>query len=258
MARADSAHIGQRFSWRTFALGILLIAVLVALDFRFFRAFERMDLIAYDLRINAIAPRPPSGVVAIAAIDDRSIAQIGQWPWPRAVEARLVDALRDYKVKVIGFDAILAEADDNDVERVEIGKRLSALGIKPKTIAEILGPSNDETFAAAMKTQGETILGYAFESHKLRTVQGAAKSAGFRSRIIKPGPGVYGIVRKGAGKPHALISAEEYQPPFAILNDAAHSIGYFDVDADADGEIRTQMTVIEFDGKYCVPMFLAV
>jgi len=51
-----------------------------ALDFRFFHAFERMDLIAYDLRINAISPHPTSGVVAIVAIDDRSIAQIGQWP----------------------------------------------------------------------------------------------------------------------------------------------------------------------------------
>src|SRR5260370_23203730 len=92
MARPQSAHIGQRFSWRTFVFGIVLIALMFALDFRFFHAFERMDLIAYDLRINSIAPRPASGVVAIAAIDDRSIAQIGQWPWPRAVEARLVDA----------------------------------------------------------------------------------------------------------------------------------------------------------------------
>src|SRR6266436_4788581 len=137
MERPQSVRIGQRFSWRTFVLGIGLIGVMFALDFRFFHAFERMDLIAYDLRINSIAPRPSSGVVAIAAIDDRSIAQIGQWPWPRAVEARLVDALRDYKVKVIGFDAIFSERDDNDVSRAEIGKQLSSLGIKAQTITEI-------------------------------------------------------------------------------------------------------------------------
>ncbi len=35
-------------------------------------------------------------------------------------------------------------------------------------------------------------------------------------------------------------------------------LDHFDVDADADGEIRTQITVVKFDGKYCVPMFLAV
>src|SRR6267378_6218312 len=202
MARAQSAHILLKFSWRTFLVGVVLIALMFALDFRFFHAFERMDLIAYDLRINAISPHPTSGVVAIVAIDDRSIAQIGQWPWPRAVEARLVDALRDYKVKVIGFDAIFSEPDDNDVSRAQIGKRLSALGVKAKTIAEILGPSNDEAFANAMKTQGETILGYAFESHKFQTVRSNAKSAGFVSKIGKPGPGVYSIVRTAAGKPH--------------------------------------------------------
>jgi len=62
-------------------------------------------------------------------------------PWPLRVEARLVDALRDYKVKVIGFDAIVSEPDDNDVSRAEIGKRLSSLGIKAATIAEILDPA---------------------------------------------------------------------------------------------------------------------
>jgi len=258
MARGQSANIILKFSWRTFLVGVVLIAVMFALDFRFFHAFERMDLIAYDLRINAIAPHPSSGVVAIVAIDDRSIAQIGQWPWPRAVEARLVDALRDYNVKVIGFDVIVSEPDDNDVSRAQIGKRLSALGVKAKAIAEILGPINDEAFADAMKTQGETILGYAFESHNFRTARGAAKSAGFVSKIRHPGPGVYSIVRQAPGKTPSLIDAVAYQPPFATLNDAAHSIGYFDVDADADGEIRTQMTVIKFDGKYCIPMFLAV
>ena len=259
MARPQSAHIGQHFSWRTFVLGIVLLGVLFAVDFRFHRAFDRMDLIAYDLRINAIVPRPSSGVVAIVTIDEKSIAQIGQWPWPRAVEARLVDALRDYKVKVIGFDAIFSEPDDNDVAREKIGKRLVALGIKPNTIGEVLGPDNDNAFAAAMKRQGGTILGYAFQSHNFRNLHGAgAETAGFLSNIQKPGPGVYGIIRQAPGTPHALIEAEAYQPPFKTLNDAAHSIGYFDVDADADGEIRTQMTVVKFDGKYCVPMFLAV
>ena len=141
MARSQSAHIGQKFSWRTFLFGLVLLAILFGVNYRFFRAFERMDLIAYDLRINAIAPHPASGVVVIAAIDDKSIAQIGQWPWPRAVQARLVDALREYKVKVIGFDAIFSEPDDNDVARVAIGKRLGGLGIKARRSRKSWGPA---------------------------------------------------------------------------------------------------------------------
>ena len=257
MASAKPSHTALRFSWRTFLFGIVLLGLMLAAHDRFHGAFERMDLIAYDLRINTIAPHPSSGLVAIATIDDRSIAQLGQWPWPRLVLARLVDALKDYKVKVIGFDAIFSEADKSDVTRGEIGEKLAGLGLKHDAIGEVLGPGNDQAFAAAMKSQGLTVLGYAFQSH-YQGHSGSVKTVGYLDRIRPPGPLGYGIVRQALGKPHDLIQAQAYQPPYVLLDDAAHSLGYFDVDADADGEIRSEMAVIRFDGRYCVPLFIAV
>src|SRR5271157_6600781 len=131
MASAKTSH---RFSWRTFLFGIVLLGFLFVAHDRFHGAFERMDLIAYDLRINTVAPHPSAGLIAIATIDDRSIAQLGQWPWPRLVLARLVDALKDYKVKVIGFDAIFSEPDKSDVARTEISQKLAGLGLKHDAI----------------------------------------------------------------------------------------------------------------------------
>jgi adenylate cyclase len=255
MASAKSSR--SRFSWRTFLFGIVLLGFMFVAHDRFFAAFDRMDLIAYDLRINAAPVRPASGMVAIAAIDDRSIAQLGQWPWPRLVLARLVDALKDYKVKVIGFDAIFSEADKSDVARGDISQKLAELGLKGNTIGDVLGPSNDEAFASAMKSQGETVLGYAFQAHQFKKKSGA-RTAGYLDKIRPPGPLGYGIVRQAAGPAPLLITADSYSPPLALLNDAAHSIGYFDVDADRDGEIRRMMTVVRFDGRYCVPLFIAV
>ena len=257
MARSKSAQ-ALKFSWRTFLLGIVLLSAMFLIHFRFYRAFDRMDLIAYDLRINAIAAHPASGLVAIAAIDDKSIAQIGQWPWPRAVEGRLVDALSEYKVKVIGFDAIFAEQDENDVTRGKIAERLRTLGTNPRAVAEVLGPSNDDAFAAAMKRQGQTVLGYEFLSHDFRKLETAAKTAGFFTTVRPPGVAEYGIVRHSPGLQHELIHADQYQPPLEVLGNAARSSGFFDVDADADGENRTVMTVIQFDGHYCLPLSLAV
>ena len=258
MAKAKPSRTTHKFSWRTFLFGIVLLGLMFLAHDRFHGAFERMDLIAYDLRINTIAPHPTSGLVVIATIDDRSIAQLGQWPWPRQVLARLVDALKDYKVKVIGFDAIFSEADKSDVTRAEIGEKLAGLGLKHDAIREILGPSNDEAFAAAMASQGQTVLGYAFQSHYFQAHSGNAKAVGSFDKIRPPAPLTYAIVRQAPGKPHDLIQAQAYVPPYALLGEAAHSTGYFDVDADADGEIRTEMTVIRFDGRYCVPLFLAV
>ena len=256
MASTKSSR--TRFSWRTFLFGIVLLGFLFVAHDRFHAAFERMDLIAYDLRINTVAPHPSSGAIAIATIDDRSITQLGQWPWPRIVLGRLVDALKDYKVKVIGFDAIFSEADKSDVARGDISQKLAALGLTGDSIRDVLGPSNDEAFAKAMKSQGQTVLGYAFQTHHLKGHVGAATTAGFLDKIRAPGPLTYGIIRRAPGNPHDLIEARAYQPPTAILNDAANSMGFFDIDADVDGEIRTEMTVIHFDGQFCAPLFIAV
>src|SRR5207237_8645644 len=56
---------------------------------------------AYDLGVKATS-KAPSDKVAIIAIDDQSIANIGRWPWPREVQAKLIDQLAAAKAKVIG------------------------------------------------------------------------------------------------------------------------------------------------------------
>jgi adenylate cyclase len=256
MASAKSSR--PRFSWRTFLFGIVLLGFVFVAHDRFHSAFDRMDLIAYDLRINTIAPHSSSGMIAIATIDDRSIGQLGQWPWPRIVLGQLVDALKDYNVKVIGFDVILSEADKSDVARSDISQKLAALGLTGESIRDVLGPSEDEAFAKAMKAQGQTVLGYAFQTHHLKGHVRAPTTVGFLEQIRAPGPLTYGIIRRAPGKPHDLIEATAYQPPTALLNDSAASMGFFDVDADADGVIRTEMTAIHFDGQFCVPLFMAV
>jgi adenylate cyclase len=250
-----SHHV--RFSWRTFLFGIVLLGLIFAFHDRFHGAFERLDLDAYDLRINTMTPRPSSGVIVIAAVDDKSISELGQWPWPRQVLGKLVNALTDYKVKVTGFDAIFSEPDKSDVARSAISEKLAQLGLTGDSIRDVLGPSNDEAFAKAMKAQGNVVLGYEFQSHLFQR-HAAEKTLGFLNHIRPPGPLGYGIVRKAPGKVMDMIMAEAYQPPFTLLEDAAHSTAYFDVDADADGVIRTDMTVIRFDGRYCAPLFLAI
>jgi len=49
--------------------------------------------------------------VEIVAIDDKSLAQYGQWPWSRARVAQLVDKIAAGKPSVLGVDVIFAEPD---------------------------------------------------------------------------------------------------------------------------------------------------
>ena len=50
-------------------------------------------------------------LVRVVDIDDESIRRLGQWPWPRAQMARLVDALASARVAAIGFDVLFSETD---------------------------------------------------------------------------------------------------------------------------------------------------
>lgn len=60
---------------------------------------------------------PTTGEVVIVDIDEKSLLQLGQWPWPRDTVARLVDQLRAGGVKVIGFDVVFAEEDRTSPSR---------------------------------------------------------------------------------------------------------------------------------------------
>ncbi len=68
--------------------------------------------------------------VAIAAIDDKSIATMGHWPWPRDRLARVIGALSDYKAAVVGVDILLTEPDDFDRDHRQLAVKLAEQGLE--------------------------------------------------------------------------------------------------------------------------------
>lgn len=64
-------------------------------------------------------PRVPmSQPVTIVAVDETSLARIGQWPWPRNKLAELIDAIDFYQPAAIGFDMYMPEADQTSPDKV--------------------------------------------------------------------------------------------------------------------------------------------
>lgn len=55
------------------------------------------------------SPRSVSSDIVIVAIDDASLAELGQWPWDRQVFADFVTALAPHKPQALGIDVIFAE-----------------------------------------------------------------------------------------------------------------------------------------------------
>lgn len=56
--------------------------------------------------------------VAIVAIDEATLAAVGQWPWPRNLVAALLDTISQQQPKVVGLDILFAEPDHASPEAV--------------------------------------------------------------------------------------------------------------------------------------------
>ena len=84
---------------------VVTLVLLVASGGDLIQSLERK---AYDLGVKS-ASRTPSDRIAIIAIDDQSIANIGRWPWPRDVHAKMTDILANAKAKTIGYTAFFFE-----------------------------------------------------------------------------------------------------------------------------------------------------
>ena len=88
-----------------------LVGFLVVLLFLFSANSDLMQSLerkAYDLGVRATS-KTPSDKIAVIAIDDQSIANMGRWPWPRAIQAKMLDILSAGQAKVVGNTVLFFE-----------------------------------------------------------------------------------------------------------------------------------------------------
>ena len=71
---------------------------------------------AYDLGVK-MTSKSPSEKIAVIAIDEQSISNIGRWPWPREVQAKVIDQLAAAIVKAL--------------QMPEVKERFLSLGYEP-------------------------------------------------------------------------------------------------------------------------------
>lgn len=74
---------------------------------------ERWDNVIYDAALRLKRGPTPDDIV-IVAIDDRSLKQLGRWPWSRHLHAQLLERLTRIGVRGVGFDIMFAEAANDD------------------------------------------------------------------------------------------------------------------------------------------------
>jgi CHASE2 domain-containing sensor protein len=98
--------IRRRGPWLLMATGLLTLVAVLSLT----QPMPRADQLLQDSARAAMAS-PPSGDIVIVAIDEKSLAAIGRWPWRRTFHAGLLRRIAAQSPRCIGLNVLFAEPD---------------------------------------------------------------------------------------------------------------------------------------------------
>ncbi len=242
-------------------MGLAVVAAVFVLHAAtdFFSGLERRF---YDLASTQTA-REPSNRIAIIAIDDQSIANIGRWPWPREVHAQLIDQLGAAGAKTVAHTAFFFEpqTDRGLVQLRELRGLLdgTTVGNAPLTdlgdagrqrLLGFIGQAeqqldSDARLVSSMARAGNVIVPSVFE---LGEPQGRADQPlpAFAQRSAVADSSAFGVP--------ALRS----QQPLAAIGEAARAVGHLNQLPDVDGAVRQEALLVQFDGFAVPSMGLAM
>ncbi len=106
----------------------------------------------------ALAPRHVESMPAtVVEIDERSLAALGQWPWPRTLLAQLIDAVARQEPAAIGVDILMPEGDAFSPEHV----LARTLHQDPAVVNVLRGLTSNDTELARALTADHAILAVA-------------------------------------------------------------------------------------------------
>ena len=113
-------------------------------------------------------PPPQGKPVTIIDLDEESLAEIGQWPWPRTTVAKLIQNLMQMGAALVAFDIVFAEPDRMNPNKIPD----TVVGLDEATKAKLRAlPSNDEIMSRVIR-KSRVVLGQAGYWEKLETKKG--------------------------------------------------------------------------------------
>jgi adenylate cyclase len=142
--------MGRNSRIAPFLLAFISVFVVIVLYYNQNSFLEAFEAKTYDLRFKTLRGAiPPSPDIAIVAIDDKSIAELGRFPWTRTQYVPLIEHLSAAGAKVILFDAFFPERETKAADRA---------------------------FAAAIRKAGNVVLSVPFDFDKELRVTGSTHS----------------------------------------------------------------------------------
>ncbi len=254
--------MNQAFWKKDWLAGLAICIIIVSLGK--FGLFDNLERNAYDYGVRA-SERVPSDKVAVIAIDDVSISNIGRWPWPRDIHAKMHRILKKGGAKVIGqttfflepqidpglrhIQQLLAFYSSSSLSRTTyvnppLKDDLETLG-KELLQAEI-NLNTDQVLADSLRETGNVVL---------------AMHMGIGIPMGKPDTSMPDYIRRNQIKaiknnptqnPNNLLPlpVNDVYYPIELLGSVADSIGALSAYPDSDGGIRTEPLIVDYYNQF--------
>ena len=234
------------------AVIVLVLAVyLAAPDF-----LQAVELRLYDLHFTLRGTRAQgTEQVVIAAIDEKSLAALGRWPWPRSLMADLIRKLSADGAKVIAVDILLSEPEVSGElhAATQLSERLRSRGLSGSAAGSAVQQEldafareadHDRQLAEAVRESGRVILPLVFEVGPDRSGPPPEPSGpAFKSALV-----TFRHYDERAQYPPP--TSRRATSPIPVLADAAQTLGHVTMLADPDGTTRWEAVAFEDQGRY--------
>ncbi len=189
---------------------------------------DQVERLSYDARVRMGLLNTVDQRIVIVDIDERSMAEEGQFPWPRRKLAKLVDTLYStYGVAALGFDLVMPEPDGHSPVRFLDELAESSIGGDPAVAAwlsEKLSSLDDDALFAAALARHLPVLGFVFKGQQEELDQGAVPDH---------------VFSQAAAMPARYVTARHFTGNLEILQNATPYGGFFDNPTlDPDGVFR--------------------
>jgi serine/threonine-protein kinase len=217
---------------------------------------QSLERLAYDWGVRA-SSHAPSPRVAVIAIDDQSIANIGRWPWSREVHAQMIVKLKQAGAKVVGYASFFFEPQiDPGLAYVQ---KLAELyqGLPPSQqqnlaqFASVLGEAedalnSDRKLAAAITEAGNVALPMLFVLGEPRgNPDKPLPDYVLKNQITKV------VDRIGAQNNNIFpVPTLQAAAPLQEIAAGATAIGHLNALPDVDGSTRTEPLVVRYYDQY--------
>jgi len=200
----------------------------------------------YDSLVKPIDSDKVNGFPIIVNIDEKSLKEFGQWPWPRYRFALLLEKLQQMGARSIGLDMIFAEADRTSIHIIQkdilrdLKTNVDFSGIPSKLL-------DNDKFLAETLSGGPFVLGYKFlfENQKSHT-----------NCLIHP-LHVNMLKKEDEKDTDYFFNAPAALCNLELFSNATGASGFMNAVPDSDGILRSVPLIIKHNGNYYPSLALA-